>query len=752
MAGFRNIVWASAALITCTPHIALAQNAATSVVEADEIVVTARKIEEDVQDVPLSITVLDAETMALRGVSAPADVYRVAPNVEYNPSGIISNALLTIRGVRSSDVFSGFETANGVILDEVFVGRSAAFNAALLDIDRIEVLRGPQGTLQGKNIIGGALNIVTRRPSQTFDGALSIEGGSDGLFNVAGFVSGPLTDTLAGKLSLSRRVRDGFTENLFTGDTLGEDDNVSGRAQLLWSPSERFEALLTVDSSRDDVNDNSADYTAPGETTTPFTATGLDRQVEGDANGTGQRDTFGAALRANYELSPSLDFTSLTSYRTFEIAQFIEQDGLSVPLVNNGTDIDQTQFSQELRLTYGANGFGWIAGAYYMRETIEDQTRSMINVPLIAGVLFPPFVVPLDSLSRSETTSTSYAAFASFTTELSDAWTLSAGARVTRDERDIVSSAFSLINGGTGFSDAPAIGEQFAPLAGLTAVPLAVGAPTSSAEETALTGDVSLTYDWSDDVSTYLRYARGYKAGGFQTGLPTLPTALGDVVDPEFVDSYEIGFRSTALDRNLIFNATAFYSLWQDRQSFRVEIIGGVPTYILFNDPESVIYGLEAELQYRPTEELTFGANLGVQETEFTESDDPALEGREFSRVSPVTIGLTADWVHPISSDWSFRLGGDARWAQSYFFDDANTPGFKQPDYWLVNALAGFETNDGAISLRLWGRNLTDEDVVVSAVSGVPSEATAPFTPGGSRIVVNLREPRTWGVQAAFRF
>jgi iron complex outermembrane receptor protein len=520
----------------------------------------------------------------------------------------------------------------------------------------------------------------------------------------------------------------------------------------LWTPSERFEALLTVDSSTDDVNDNSADYTAPGEVTTPFTTAGLDRQVEGDANGTGQRDTFGAALRLNYELSPSLDLTSLTSYRTFEIAQFIEQDGLSVPLVNTGTDIDQTQFSQELRLTYGTDRFGWIAGAYYMRETIEDQTRAMINVPLIAGVLFPPFVVPRDSLSRSETTSTSYAAFAAFTTELSEAWTLSAGARVTRDERDIDSSAFSLINGGTGFSDAPAVGEPFAPLAGLTAVPLAVGAPTSSAEETALTGDVSLTYDWTDDVSTYLRYARGYKAGGFQTGLPTLPTALGDIVDPEFVDSYEIGFRSTALERSLIFNATAFYSIWQDRQSFRVEIIAGVPTYILFNDPESVIYGLEAELQYRPTQELTFGASLGVQETEFTESDDPTLEGREFSRVSPVTIGLTADWVHPISSDWSFRLGGDARWAQSYFFDDANTPGFKQPDYWLVNALAGFETNDGAISLRLWGRNLTDEDVVVSAVSGVPSEATAPFTPGGSRIVVNLREPRTWGVQAAFRF
>jgi iron complex outermembrane receptor protein len=748
----RGLIGASIfAILAAVPAIASAQDQ-DDLNTLPEIIVTARKVAENVQDVPSSITALSATQLDARGVKSVADLYTVAPNVEFANSGFLFNSLLTIRGVRSSDVFAGFETANGTIVDDVYVGRSAAFNTDLLDIERIEILRGPQGTLQGKNIIGGAINITTVRPGPDFGAGVTVEAGDYNLFAARAYLNAPLSDTVSTRFNLTRRQREGFTKNAFTGNTLGDTDNWGGRAQLSWKPNERLSVLLQGEYSRDDATDAGVIFTAPGELSTPFTAFALKRTVNSDVDSTIERELFGLSAIVNYAINDTLDLTSVTAYRGYNIGQMTEQDGLPVAFVNSSVDQEQRQFSQELRLTYRVPGMTAVGGLYYYRESIKDRTRLYQNIPLYLGV--PPIpglgLVPTDAVSTGDVDTDSVAVFAAITKNLTDQLILSGGLRFTHDQRDNTAAAYSLVDPILGYPAEVPSGQLFTPVSDTTVVPLSVPLGHGSIEDTQVTGDVALTYRFTDDVSTYVKYARGYKGGGFQTGLPTLPGSLGEEIKPEFVDNWEMGLRSTFWGNRARFNVTGFYMNWKDRQSNRVAIVGGIPTYVLYNDPKAVLYGIEAEFDIVPVKGVTLGATYGFNHAEFEKSIDPSLDGKEIAGVSPNNLTFSADWVVPLGDSFNLRLNGNARWADSYQTSDGGA--FTQPSYWWLNAAIGVETADGRYRLRVWGRNLTDEDVVTNTTAGIPTPGSAPFTPGASRILVNFREPRTAGLEFSARF
>jgi len=717
-----------------------------------DIIVTARKVAENVQDVPASITALSSEQLSARGVRSVGELFTVAPNVEFANSGFLFNSLLTIRGVRSSDSVAGFETANGTVVDQVYVGRSTAFNTDLLDIDRIEILRGPQGTLQGKNIIGGSINITTTRPGPELGAGATVEVGNYDLFSARAYLNLPLSETVSTRFNLTRRKQDGFTRNAGTGSTLGGIDNWGGRAQLLWDASERLNIVFQGEYSKDDATDAAVVFTLPGETITPFTAFSRQRTVNADFDSTVQREIFGLSAIANYELSDRIVLSSVTAYRGYKIDQISEQDGLPVAFVNSSVNQEQRQFSQEARLSYQAPGTTVVGGLYYFHESLRDRTRLFLNIPLLLAV--PPLpnlgIVPTDAVSQNKLNSDSFAIFAAITQELTSKLVLSGGLRLTHDKRKNVASAVSLIDPVLGFPAQVPAGQAFTPIGSTNPVNLVVPLALGSLSNTELTGDVALTYRFTSELSAYAKFARGYKGGGFQTGLPTLPGSLGAQVRPEFVNSWEAGFRSQLWENRARFNITAFYMDWKDRQASRVSIVGGVPTFVLFNDPKAVLYGVEAELNVVPVKGITLGATYGHNHAEFKESANPALNGKRIAGVSKNNLTFSADWLAPLNNALNLRLNGNARWADSYNTADGSP--FVQPAYWWLYAAVGMETADGRFSVRAWGRNLTNADVVTSTTAGIPTPGTTPFTPGPSRILVNFRQPRTAGLEFSARF
>jgi len=747
-------LWVGLAMMPVIALQAAEAPSATGSSGLEEIVVTARKVTENLQNVPTSITALSGAQLDERGITAVSQVFQAAPNVEFDSSGFLFSSQLTIRGVRSNDTYAGWETANGIILDDVYIGRSAAFNIDLLDVQQLAVLRGPQGTLQGKNIIGGAMQIISAPPSNTLGGAVTVEGGSNDLRAVRGYVTGPVSDTVSVKLSFTGRQQDGFTRDTVTGHTLGDVNSWGLRGQLLWTPTSQFRALVTLDGSRDHGTDNNSVYTGPGEVITPFTPTALSRNVMGDFDSQEHRHIFGTTVHLDYDLNDSLRLTSVSAYRTFSIDEVAEQDGLPQVLVNSGVSQVQSQWSQELRTTYTTPGLTAIGGLYYYRETLEDVTQIYENIPLLAGFPFaiPAFgLVPINNEDRSRNVSSSYAAFGSVTKDLIDRFSLTAGVRATHDDLTTRITDAALIDPALGYPGTPPAGTAFPSVQIPTPIPVPLG--DGSVKNTEFTGDFSLTYKFNPDVSVYAKYARGYKGGGFQTGLPTLPDVLGSPVKPEFVNDYELGLRSMLADRRIRFNLTGYYMTWIDRQAFRVSIVNGVPLEFAYNDPKARIYGFELESDFQVTPDLTFSVNAGSADTKFTRSDDPTIQGNAFGGVSPYTASVVGNYVHRISDGWNLRLIGDARWADEYPLRDDNlTPGFVQPSYWLVNASLGVERADGHFSVQLWGRNLTNEDVFVTGVAGVPSPGSGPGVPGPPRSNGVLRDPRTWGLQATYRF
>ena len=581
--------------------------------QLDEIIVTATKRAESLQDVPLAVSVVTGDELTEQSISRLEDATAFIPNVTVAKGNAADS--IFIRGV-GSGVNQGFEQSVGTFIDGVYFGRGRASRNPFFDLARVEVLKGPQATLFGKNTIAGAFNITTQRPTYDFEARLTgtYEPEYDGK-SVEGIISGGLGDKIAVRLGTRFSESDGYFENTLTGENNTATKDHILRGQVLFEPTDTFEVLLKAESSSyDRTGDNFALtranplITALTSAVDPNSSVGLDYSRSGSGNGPIFGVEFDDTNAENYSATINWDvgeftITSITSHIEYDFVSNRDADFTNLSFIRQQEVQDYKAFGQELRLTSPASdSFEYIVGAYYSSEDLENAKRVDIDinaVPPVAGFLTNVAGVPAAALTgrrnqRFQQDTESLALFAQGTFHVSESLRLTGGLRYTEDKKDAVKGLFYSSLGQ----------DDVNPLIGAVYPNLGFGvnqAPTSrSRKEDAITGEAIVEYDINPDNLLFARYSRGFKAGGFdEDNVQNDPNSVE--FEDETVDAFEVGTKSTLFDGAARLNVTAFYNTYDDLQ---VSTFDGVASFIVGNAASSITKGIEADFVYQVSEAL----------------------------------------------------------------------------------------------------------------------------------------------------
>ena len=767
---------------------ALAQESAEEATPAaeGEILVTARRREESLQDTPVAISAFSAETLQERQITQTQDLERITPSLQFKPAGQLSgnsaSSVVFIRGVGQVDPTAAVDPGVGVYLDEVYLGRAVGGAIDFGDIAGVEVLRGPQGTLFGRNTIGGAILVRTQQPKLgEFSGRARVRGGSENLIEGFGVVNVPLGTTAAARVSGGFRKRDGYVIRAVDGLDLGNENRFSLAASLLWEPSSDFDLFLRADYSKQD--ENGAPFTfagineqapvaaiasvaagCPGATIpfaplTPgdprFGAPNVpmvndircanDLQARGPfVNGgtapvESNSEVWGLAATANIRLTDVASVKLITAYRETESRGI--RDGDNTPLLLITTDVaaQSAQFSQEVQLQLDFGSVNAIIGGYYFNEVTDERA----TVPLA----FPPSPPVIGSLlaggpgSRdlqvSRLKTDSVAVFGELAWNITDALEISGGLRYTSDRKNYRGTVLNLF---------PATLPDPSPLPTLATSqggPLFIFSRPFQQDFSALTGSASIQYRWNDAISTYASYAKSFKSGGYNTRYNAPPA--GNLPVPfaeESVTSYEIGAK-TNIGR-LRLNLAAFQAEYQDIQLIFRQ--GVVP--LLFNAGEARIRGLEAEANLRTSWGLIFDAGISILDDKI-KSITP-VPGASATVTPNDDLPFTPDVQANFGISYAIPLGGDMkltpRFDGSYqskiTFITGSIPLIEENGYFVGNASLTLKLGNG-IEVSGGVNNLFDEQYLIQ---GNASLATLGYA---ERI---FARPRSWYVQVAASF
>ncbi|MFO6447929.1 TonB-dependent receptor [Erythrobacter sp. NE805] len=744
---------------------AAADTAATASEAADsgEIVVTARRREERLIDVPVAVTAFDqADLQRVQAVDL-SGLQAAAPNLNLvQGRGSAASANIFIRGLGQPDALQTFDPAVGIYVDGVYLSRIQGALLGLFDVERIEVLRGPQGTLYGKNTTGGAISIVSRKPDlATLKAAGSALYGSYDQIVLNGYLSAPLvTDKVALSLAGQYDKRDGLVTDPRTGRKYNDRDSLTLRGILRVQPTERLEILASGDYNRQ-RNALTLGYpTAPllrtnftlgAQTLVPAQPYGrYDYKASTSFTGDeGQKlDHWGVNLTANYELTDAITLTSITAWRKLEPDLFIDIDASQAELGDVFVGIDQRQFSQELQLKWDADRFSGVFGLFYLNETIASHQEAYADDLFAFGALPLTFLRTIDDRQNTK----SYAAFGQATYDFTDSLSLTAGLRYTKEKRtyDRITTTASTL----------------AALNGLTfRFPGNLPAPLNLDNDVsfdAWTPSVTLSYKPSADSQIYASASRGFKAGGFNgransladltlvvNGTSQLVTSFA----PETVWTYETGAKASFADGKVYLAANVFYS---DFKNFQARVGGGgVGTFPVLNAGKMSIWGAEVEAVVKPTKAWTVRSSLGYLDAQYEEFNDgrraPAFSCNptgtritcEPAFAPPLTVNLASDYRIDIGDAGSITFGGDARFVDKHFLSVDNRPGLVEDGYWLVNAFLRYD--DAARKWYVQGgvKNLTK---TLYKTDGQE------FSSVGNIQTVYFGDPRTWNVMVGFAF
>ena len=732
---------ATSSLTATVSPVAMAQEMAL-----EEIVVTARKRKEDLQDVGLSVSAMSGTEIERTFARDIRDLAFISPNliIDDTSQGPGGNAAMYIRGIGVADVEKNFEPAVGVTIDGLFIGANSGAIMRSIDLASLEVLRGPQGTLFGRNTIGGTINIDRTRPTGEFGGKVRAGYGDYDTYWLDAVVNFGITDDLAVKLSAAKNdQQEGYFDNISTGDDDGMIDYQTWGINLLWNATETLEFEYTYQDEETEqdtpplVNMAQPDTLFCGsfglcaqsvntpssgdryKTTTlkfePTTAS-LSPQptqvvtspiadlIPNDDDATFDAETH--IFETRWDISDSLTLNYI--YGSYETEETVVTNFTSEPPMLFGTDrpAEYEQESHELRFTYDAGDrLKFVAGAYFWESEYDIRLRSWITFAV------PDTVLDIPQYTHQETDSK--AIFFEGDYELNDSWTLTLGGRYTEDEK--LSEQRANLN-----SDADEEWDEFTP-------------------------KVGVRYRIDDDAMLYATYAKGYRSGGFNGRVDSVPSATIPY-DPETVDNYELGFKTEWMEQRLRFNGAIFYMDYQDKQE---EI--GLPSdgdtgqrISVFNAADATMQGIELELQAIVTENLSLRANLGYLDSEYDEfTFDNGFEivdnsGLEFRRAPEFTgsIDATYEWQIGNGEAW---VRGAYRFLGEHFIEQTNRPELENDDQHLVDASVNYSIN--GLTFSVFGRNLTDEDGWAHGlnVSGLWAYASA-------------RAPRTWGAEVVYNF
>jgi iron complex outermembrane receptor protein len=696
----------------------------------EEVIVTAQKQAESIQTVPFSVTAVTGESLERFQYQDLKDLNGTIPNVEFTQITNVSlNLAPSIRGIgitNNPDPYTGTEVA--VVIDGVVQGTRLLGLSDQFDVERIEVLRGPQGTLFGANTLGGVVNVVTREPTGELGAYGTISLANYNQFNIAAALNFPIVDdVLAGKISVSHRERDGFYTNIQDGSDLMWVDSTKARGYLMFTPNEDLKAILTVGADRiRNGADVAANISSPGEV---FWREGIDtgvhRDLYSDSPHLNDADLELYSLNVDWDAGALGKITSITNYTTFDAFNIQDVDELPEFLLNAGRDLSSYQWSEELRSAFQpTDSISAIVGLFYMKLHHDINT-----ITLLDGVA--PGVFTEQHVRSDEQT---MAAFGQVYWDITDKWRLGLGLRMTKIDVDLSSENV------THFLADMHPYHYKENLERSTVV----GGFLASGDEswTEPGGKISLDYQITPDVMLYAYYARGFKQGGFN-GRITDPLDIGPY-DPEYIDSYEVGMRSDWFDRRLRANVAVFYSKWDDLQVPQSVFRGDPPqaSSTILNAASATSKGAELELEAAPTDGLKIRASVGYLDAAYDEFVDAGVDfsGRPTPYAPKWTGSVTASYDFDGGSgsftpalQWSYTHD---RWAAFTQF-----PAEHLDSYSVLNANLTFQPNNTNWSLALWATNLLDEEYVISALTVPPLFSFASFG-----------APRQYGVDVKFNF
>jgi iron complex outermembrane receptor protein len=691
----------------------------------EEVIVTAQKRDLNMQKMPVAVSVISSEDIMNRSIVEFGETLTQIPNTylhQYSPV----YPIVSIRGVTNNSLNAGSEQGVGIAVDEVYLGRSSMFSSSLIDVERVEVLRGPQGTLSGKNTIGGLINVVTRKPSMEFEGGADLTLGDYELKQLRGYVSGPLLeDQVAGKLAFTVKKQDGWTENRTEGAEDLEATDFSGlRGQLLGMFGADNSWLLSAEYSEDE-NDGFASDILYGDLS-EYDDDPWDRSIGTTGVDYFERETYGLSLQVNWRWL-DVDLVSITASRGADFEFQDDYDRTPLRLVGLNRSQDQHQFSQELRVSGEGEKHSWLAGLYYFQEQLDATDNISFGADLPAqvfGIAIPGYYE--DSTMIATLESQSVAAFVSGTWNFARQWELTAGARVTADEKDF---AFEQVT-----TDSPLV-----PVIGGIYPEIAMS--EDSISDTQWSGDIALTYALTDDMSTYLRLATGYKGAGLAVFVAQDIAPENRRIDAESVLTIEWGYKSQWLNNRLRFNAAVFYSDFEDKQEL-VESDAGIGV----SEAQATIKGLELEFTALTTNNLTLGATLGYQDAIYDDFYNP-LTGEDYSgnqlSVTPeYTASAFGQFDYLMSNGWNWLARVDANYRDDIHLNASNDDTFLSTSYTSVNARLDFTSPAATYGVALWIKNALDEDPTLGRF----------YFGAVNTSYVRLGAPRMWGVELRIKF
>jgi iron complex outermembrane receptor protein len=710
----------------------------------EEVVVTARKRQENLQDVGTSVSALSAGDLERRFDIDLQNLSNAAPNVVIDDlqQGPGSPAAISIRGVATSDVEKNFDPTVGVVQDGVFIGVNSGAMLKAIDLQSVEILRGPQGTLFGRNSIGGVINVTRGRPSTDgWGGEVRAGAGNNGDLQLDGYVNVPLGESFAFKLGGAYRENDGWFYNRTLGKDVGAMEFYSVSPSFVWKPTDALEIYYRFDKSWQDQDANTVlNLAQPDQlfclvydecAQSVRTPQSGDRYVvlqDGDDPYQSYFDTELHTLNATYALSDEYEVAYVFGDFSTDEKVYQDWDGTARTLYHTDRPGTWNQQSHELRLTHTGDRLSYTVGGYYWDSDYRMDLTSYIGFfDLFDPTLPPGTIVSFDQTVVQNTKS--YAGFFEGDYAFNDSWTVTLGGRYTKDEKDsglIDASMPQLANKGSLDNPFEESWDEFTP-------------------------KVSVRYRFSPDAMVYGLYSKGFRAGGFN-GRPGVGQyeAAATPYDPETVDNYELGAKTEWLDGRLRVNASVFYMEYQDKQEEQsVAVAGGTGQQTLVvNASSAEISGLELDFAYRITDAFTLSGNLGLLDAKYKELIDPPtgtdLSGLDLRRAPPVTGTLSPAYeLEGLGGMWRFQA--DWRYVGEQQLTFLNSPQGENPAHDVLNASVTYRFRDTAISL--WGLNLTDDDSWSQAY-----DVGAAVGFGGLWTYGATRPPRQYGVRLSHTF
>lgn len=780
-------LFASVAAILVPASVHAQKSTEERVSDNNVIVVTAQKREQNLNDVPLAVVAASGDDLIKKGISNTGDLVKLVPGFQFTES-LSATPVYTIRGIGFYDSSFSATSTVAVYVDEVPMPFAVTTTGAALDLERVEVVKGPQGTLFGQNATGGAINYIAAKPTKEFKAGFDASFGRFNDIEASGFVSGPLSDTLGARLAV-KTVQNGDWQRSYTrDDDLGSRNEIVGRLLLDWKPTDRLSVGINLNAWRDKSDLPAGQYVAltpnvpaltpPALAATPFAPNNARAADWTPGYGDYGRDAkfYQGSIRVDYDLTDDISFTSISSLQRLREDRLQDFDGVALENTLYDTNARINNFTQEVRVSGQTDAVNWIIGANYDRssvyeETYANWTQSTLNLLFT----FPPANAALPFLASGLYTDQDYktqSVFGNVDYEFSDTITGHVGMRYSK--LDGYSEGCSYDGGNGGLAEGLTGTYNFVRVnfIGLPAIApiglndcLAANAlfePTTARpelHEDNISWRVGLDFKPTPDLLLYASVSRGYKGGAF----PTLAASTADQYDPAFQESllsYEAGFKAGLLGNRLQINGSAFYYDYSDKQ-FRGRSLD--PTFGVIekqlNIPRSRIIGAELQIMAEPVDGLKFNGGVtfldskvqtqnggGNFETYDNYGSFGSITGEKFPFTPKWSLSGDLEYSWDLGTDMSAFLGGNLRYQTKTVaaFSNVNSTNFsreivKIKDYGILDLRAGLGNEEQGWRVSVFGRNVTNTYYWTNSVKALDTT------------IRYAGRPVTYGVSVSFR-